>query len=468
MNLRVISLFCLMLVVLPGSLALAATRPQDTSVPSNYSDDIEGLRDLVAEMKSTYENRISVLEQRLQRLESEQASFLVERNIRARDMGSAVAANATQIAPNNFNPAIGLILSGTLSDFNKTPLPVPGFLQGEESGPGEKGFSLGESEFDASANIDDKFYGNFTLSIANDAGGTVLDVEEAWLQTLSLPLGFTLKAGRFFSGLGHRNEFHAHADDFADRSLAYRVMLNGQYLDDGVQARWLAPTDRYLELGAEWLAGHHFPTAGADRGGKGAWVLFARTGGDVGSGNSWQSGVSWLNARARGLESGDPRNPASFSGEVHQALMDFVWKWAPNGNPYRNNLKIEGVVMWQNHDGSLLPGEPAAPSAGILLGYDQDQWGYSLEGVYQFMPRWRAGLRYSQLGGDALKDSFQATILDDQGQNPRVFTTMLDWSNSEFSRLRLQYSRDDSSARGNNQFFLQYLMSVGAHGAHQF
>ena len=73
MNLRVISLFCLMLVVLPGSLALAATRPQDTSVPSNYSDDIEGLRDLVAEMKSTYENRILVLEQRLQRLESEQA-----------------------------------------------------------------------------------------------------------------------------------------------------------------------------------------------------------------------------------------------------------------------------------------------------------------------------------------------------------------------------------------------------------
>jgi hypothetical protein len=45
---------------------------------------------------------------------------------------------------------------------------------------------------------------------------------------------------------------------------------------------------------------------------------------------------------------------------------------------------------------------------------------------------------------------------------------MLDWSHSEFSRLRLQYSRDESNIDAVDRWYLQYLMSLGAHGAHQF
>ena len=45
---------------------------------------------------------------------------------------------------------------------------------------------------------------------------------------------------------------------------------------------------------------------------------------------------------------------------------------------------------------------------------------------------------------------------------------MLDFSNSEFSRLRLQYNDDHSSAVADGQVMLQYIMSLGAHGAHQF
>lgn len=46
---------------------------------------------------------------------------------------------------------------------------------------------------------------------------------------------------------------------------------------------------------------------------------------------------------------------------------------------------------------------------------------------------------------------------------------MLDWSGSEFSRLRLQYNRDESRANAtDNQWYLQYIMSLGAHGAHGY
>lgn len=46
---------------------------------------------------------------------------------------------------------------------------------------------------------------------------------------------------------------------------------------------------------------------------------------------------------------------------------------------------------------------------------------------------------------------------------------MVDWSPSEFSRLRLQLARDKSrSGEADNQLWLQYIMSLGAHGAHKF
>ncbi len=46
---------------------------------------------------------------------------------------------------------------------------------------------------------------------------------------------------------------------------------------------------------------------------------------------------------------------------------------------------------------------------------------------------------------------------------------MADWSPSEYSRLRLQYARDKSmEGITEDQWTLQYVMSLGAHGAHAF
>jgi hypothetical protein len=45
---------------------------------------------------------------------------------------------------------------------------------------------------------------------------------------------------------------------------------------------------------------------------------------------------------------------------------------------------------------------------------------------------------------------------------------MFDWSNSEFSRIRLQYSQDKSSTDSADLWLLQYIAAFGAHGAHSF
>jgi len=46
---------------------------------------------------------------------------------------------------------------------------------------------------------------------------------------------------------------------------------------------------------------------------------------------------------------------------------------------------------------------------------------------------------------------------------------MVDWSATEFSRLRLQVAQDKSRAGvTDNQLLVQYIFSLGAHGAHTF
>ena len=92
------------------------------------------------------------------------------------------------------------------------------------------------------------------------------------------------------------------------------------------------------------------------------------------------------------------------------------------------------------------------------------------------MPQWRVGYRY-----DELDSGTTALGLVDSGAlsaanfpilaayKPRRHTAMVDWSPSEFSRIRLQFARDYSRRdEPDNQMFLQYIMSLGAHGAHQF
>ena len=46
---------------------------------------------------------------------------------------------------------------------------------------------------------------------------------------------------------------------------------------------------------------------------------------------------------------------------------------------------------------------------------------------------------------------------------------MLDWTPSEFSRFRLQFAQAKlREGITDNEFFLQYILTLGAHGAHKY
>ncbi len=395
---------------------------------------------IAAEAPHGQDERLRELERRLERLERSGAT---------RDN-----AGPGRITANAFNPAISLILDGRLTGFGRDPdtYALPGFALAEETGPGEDGLSLAESELAISANIDDKFYGFFTAALTPE---NEIEIEEAYFETLALGGGVTIKAGRFLSHIGYLNPIHAHAWDFADQPLVYRALLGNQYGDDGAQLRWVAPTTLYLELGAELFRGDAFPAGGAANDGKGTRAFFARVGGDAGVSHAWRAGASFMKAEADERETGDGD---LFSGESELLGADVVWKWAPDGNARERNLKLQTEYFVRDESGEF-----------NALDYDGEQRGWYAQAVYQFMPRWRIGLRHDRLKADAVDAALAGSVLDPDGHAPRRTSAMIDFANSEFARLRLQYNRDESRADGrDDQWYLQYVMSLGAHGAHTF
>src|SRR5260370_40136700 len=102
--------------------------------------------------------------------------------------------------------------------------------------------------------------GTLIVSIASEDS---IGVEEGYIQTLSLSYGFTVKAGRFFSGVGYHNQIHAHAWDFTDAPLANKVFLGNQLNEDGIQLKWVAPTSLYWDVGIDDGRGRQFPASPA-------------------------------------------------------------------------------------------------------------------------------------------------------------------------------------------------------------
>lgn len=441
--------------------------------------DLQQLRSQLQELRQQYEQRLQALEARLS--QAQQAAATSTPTIAPQPQPQPAAApSASRKGNSAFNPAIGMILTGTYANLSKDPesWELSGFKlsgDGHGVGHGKRGFSLSESEITFSANVDSLAYGALTLGLDGD---NEVEVEEAFVQSTALPYGLTLKGGRFYGALGYQNEQHAHTWSFVDLPLAHQAFLGGQYKQEGAQLKWVLPTTQYIELGAELGNGSAFP--GSDRGGNalGATLLSARTGGDVGHSHSWRLGASWLRTKAQdrlwglahdhGHEGDAAQEESSFTGTSRVWALDGVWKWAPNGNAKRTNLTLQGEYFRRTESGTATVVEGIDPPVDGL--YRSNQSGWYVQGVYQFVPQWRVGLRYDRLSSGSLRlGADVADHMAEPGYNPKRTSLMLDWSPSEFQRWRLQLNNDQArQGVKDTQLYLQYQMSLGAHGAHSF
>ena len=438
--------------------------------------ELAQIRADIKQMKESYEARIQALEKRLQEAQANTAP--APPPIAAAPAPMPAAAKSSS---NTFNPAVSLILGGTYANLSQDPnqYRIQGFIPGgDEIGPGRRSFNLGESELTLSANIDPQFSGRLTFSLTPE---NEVSVEEAFFETQGLSNGINLKAGRFLSSLGYLNGQHAHTWDFVDAPLAYQAFFGGQYKPDGVQARWLAPTERFFEVGVEAGNGSAFPGSDRNKNGFGSAALIAHVGDDIGDSASWRAGLSYLRTSAADRAYGDVDSTNTdvtnaFSGTSHIWVADAIYKWAPHGNATHTNFKLQGEYFRRRESGTLTY-DTQAQSLGTAAGaYASAQSGWYLQGVYQFMPAWRVGLRYDKLYSGTpdigLVNNGNLTAADFArlaSYHPSRSTLMFDYSPSEFSRFRVQFARDRARPDAiDNQILLQYIMSLGAHGAHTF
>ena len=456
-------------------------------------------------LKKDYEKRIAALEAQLDAMKS-RPPVTDGRTVPA-------TRSAMRSGDNSFNPAIGVVFNGMLSDYSRDHSSLPGFPLGHESERPDEGLALGHSEILMSGNIDDKFRGVLTLGLGVHAGEpTELELEEAYIQTLpgsGLPDGVRLKAGRALWTFGYLNEHHAHSDDFSDRPLPYRAFLDGAYNDDGLELSVVLPGDTYKEIGGGVFRGGDTPFGGSGTGIE-AWSAYARLGGDIGRDSAWRVGAYLLDGEAHGRtggahehhahgeeedhahgdaehegeEHGDHDEDAEhedhahadffsegmFTGDTRLYGVDVRYAWAPTGNARDRELVLQGEYFRRHEEGVYTleeercedgdeHGHAICRAESDFKSLNGDASGWYVQGIYKFMPRWRAGIRYGRLSPPG------AAELD---RDPYTVSAMLDWTNSEFGRVRFQYNHESFGEESDDQIILQYIMNLGAHSAHSF
>ena len=485
---RLVGLMGVVAIGLPVLLAATTVRAQSGPAPT-----AEELAAQISALKQDYEKRIGALEDRLAAMKAESEAA-----------GKKTAPSAAMARPskpsgdNSFNPAMGIVFNGMLSEYSEDSSGLPGFQLGHHSERPAEGLALGHSEITMSGNIDDKFRGNLTLGLGSHAGEpTELEIEEAYIQTLAgsgMPDGIRLKAGRALWTFGYLNEQHAHGDDFSDRPLPFRAFLDGAYNDDGAELSVVLPGDFYKEIGAGIFRGDDTPFGGSETG-REAWSAYARLGGDVTRNSAFRIGAYMLTGEAHDRmvggghahgeeehahdedEGGDHDehghdeffSNGAFTGDTRLLGVDLRLTWAPTGNARDSELIFQGEYFRRSESGSYVLEEEECEEDGHgheicethreAEDLNGDASGWYAQAVYKFLPRWRVGARYSHLSPP--KDA-------ELDRNLSAWSAMLDWTNSEFGRVRFQYNRESLLEQRDEQFILQYVMSLGAHAAHSF
>jgi hypothetical protein len=343
-----------------------------------------------------------------------------------------------------------------------------------EHGKIEDGFNMRHLELAFTGDVDPYFQATAIAAISEHGA----EMEEAYAETLALPAGLKVKAGKFFSDFGRINSQHSHEWDFVDKPLIYRQLFGTHNLNEkGAQLSWLAPTPFYLKGGVEAFQGdnhllfdHHGGDHLPDEDGPRALVEWLKFGPNLSGAHGMELGLSHGHGIHQEVHDAnlDGMDDHWLDGRSQFWGTDAVYKYDAN-KPYgQGDVTLQAEYLWREkdlevEDHLLMPG---------FIGRDRvdTQDGCYLQGTYGFAPRWRAGLRWDRVGLTN-ESEFPTGLKEDFDESDRL-SAMVDFWPSHFSLLRLQVSRGDYVVGGDTEdvweVFLQLMISLGSHGAHEF
>ena len=378
--------------------------------------------------------------------------------------------------------------------------------------PHQRGFTVQNLETVFEGKVDPYFRGQANVVMAIDPDGeTMIEAEEAFLETMALPWNFQVKAGQYFTEFGRLNPTHPHTWGFVDQPLVNNRFFGGDGLrNPGARLSWLAPTPFFSEFllsvqnsGGETAtsfrsAGGHSDSGDVDL------PLALRPDTDRGVRHigdmlftpryAMSFDVTDEHTALLGASAAFGPNSSGEKGDTHTEIygVDFTWKWKPGaqagGYPFvtwQTEAMMRcfqaGAFDWDENgngiadDGELVDlgsGAPASFRSETLTDYgiySQILWG--------FRKGWIAGLRGDYVWGEKgayekFAKSFNggpAFMTDPMRDGRCRISPNLTWFPSEFSKLRLQYNYDRRQNLGeDHSVWLQFEFLLGAHAAHKF
>jgi len=494
MRVTAIRVLTLLAMLVLGS-GLQAQESQSETVRA-LQTEVKQLREEMLAQRRLFEQQVAALEAKVAQLASPtpaaaqaQAAALTEVPTRlapAAPAGIDGAAGRLRSAAQSLNPDVSAIVDTYFHADNAhggighVTEEMSGFGHahggGEEHhhGGGEEGINLRHVELQLSGDIDPYFKGSVIAAVDTDEA----ELETAEIETTALPWGLKLRGGKFYSDFGYLNAKHSHEWDFVDQPLVYQLLLGPHGLNDkGLQLSWLAPTPFYLLAGAEVFQGdnelmyaYHGEAPLHEHDGPRLGVGWLKFGPNLPGNHALQFGTFAATGKHQEEHDGDGDGNADhwLDGDSTFWGGDVVYRYNSNQAYGQGDATVQAEYFRRRKDLELMD-HLLAPA---LVGNDRvdDQDGYYVQAVYGFLPRWRAGLRWEQVGLTNRTELPNGTG-QSFGSSWRV-GPMVDWSLSEFSRLRLQVNRGcyetEDGREDVTEFMLQWTISLGAHGAHKF
>ena len=326
----------------------------------------------------------------------------------------------------------------------------------------ERGFNLRDMEIAFSGAVDPYFDVWATLAVSTDA----IEAEEVYVQTRKLLPGLQLRAGRFLSGVGYVNRQHPHQWDFVDQTLTYDAIFGGRLAETGLQVTWLPALPVYLQVGFEALQGDNekishqawraFPGVYEETPGPRLFTSFVKVSPEIGYAHAVQGGASYGYARSHQEIGAGEALVTALEGHTWFVGTDWIWRYDSSRPFGDDDISVQGEYVYRRKD---------LAEDGMPHVFSQD--GFYMQAVYGIAPRWTVSGRVDVIG---LTNRLETTVVADGSSSSRN-SVAVTFNPTEFSRLRLQYSRGtvrDERESTFGQVFVQFQMSLGAHGAHRF
>lgn len=297
-------------------------------------------------------------------------------------------------------------------------------------------FDIEETELALSAFIDPYAKGNFFIAI----GAEGIDLEEGYAQFVTLPKGFTAKAGKVKSMFGKANTWHTHQRRWIDQPL----MIHNFFGDEGLADTGVSvsksidnPFGAFVEATGEVSSGdveNVFARSNSNDLFYNAHLKFFK---DITENSNIEVGTSW----ARGTVPGA-------GGSNRFAGFDVTYRWKPLQRSIYNSVIVRAEGLVNNRED-----------------VDDTLYGFYAAADYQFARRWFAGVRLDRADRVfAFPEQAMAPRFTDRGAS-----ALLTFWPSEFSQLRGQFRRTSyGDMKSVAEFLLQLQFSIGAHGAHTF